>query len=95
MTRRESQRFYNSRPWRTMSRWIRARDGFLCTACRPRRVGAALVHHVKPLLHGGAALDPANLTSLCKSCHIEAHGEVVSEEKQAWSAYLRKLRETI
>ena len=78
-----------------MSKHIRARDGFLCTACRPRTVGAALVHHVKPLSHGGAALDPENLTSLCKSCHIEAHGEVVNEEKQTWVIYLRDLRNTI
>ena len=96
MTRLESQRFYNSRPWRAMSKFIRARDGFLCTACRPRRVGAELVHHVRPLSENFAArLDPANLTSLCKSCHREAHGEVVNEQQQAWGRYIDDLRNTI
>lgn len=94
-SRAESQRFYNSRSWRAMSKFIRARDGHLCTACRPRTVGAALVHHVKPLLQGGAALDPANLTSLCEPCHREAHGVAENEQQRAWSIYLRELRNTI
>ena len=96
MKRRESQRFYNSRPWRAMSKFIRARDGFLCTACRPRTVGAELVHHKVPLSEDfAAALDPQNLTSLCKSCHREAHGVVENEQQRSWSIYLRELRNTI
>ena len=96
MTRRESQRFYNSRPWRAMSKFIRARDGFLCAACRPRRVGAELVHHKVPLSEDFAArLDPKNLTSLCKKCHREAHGEVENEQQKAWGRYISELRDTI
>ena len=48
-SRNQRQRFYATGAWRAMSRFIRQRDGWLCTACRPRRVAAELVHHVKPL----------------------------------------------
>ena len=94
MTVMQRKAFYQTPAWRAMSKHIRHRDGQLCTACRPRRVGAALVHHVRPLSENGAALDPANLTSLCKSCHREAHSVVVDEGKQEWTRYIKKLQES-
>ena len=79
---------------KAMSRHIRERDGWTCTACRPRTVAARLVHHVKPLSEGGAALDPANLTSLCSECHLEAHGQVELEGKREWTRYIKELQDT-
>ena len=91
MTAKQRKRFYQSGEWRSMSRRIRERDGWLCTACRPRTVGADCVHHVKPLSENGSALDPANLTSLCAQHHREAHGVVEDEQKRAWTQYIWEL----
>ena len=91
MTAKQRKKFYQTGEWRAMSRRIRERDGWLCTLCRPRTVAARLVHHVKPLSENGAALDPANLISICAEHHREAHGVVVDEERRAWTNYIREL----
>ena len=93
MTARQRREFYHSPEWRAMSHHIRERDGHRCTACKPRTVGARLVHHVKPLSEGGAALDPANLVSLCAECHRSAHGQVVDVPRQEWKRYIKNLME--
>ena len=87
----QRKRFYQTVEWRAMSRFIRARDGWLCTECRPRTVAAALVHHKVPLSEGGAPLEESNLTSLCKSCHREFHGQVIDKKRVEWSIYIRSL----
>ena len=93
VTPRQRREFYHSPEWRALSRQIRERDGHLCTACKPRTVGARLVHHVTPLSAGGSALDPANLTSLCSECHRLAHGQVVDVPRQEWKRYIKNLME--
>ncbi len=35
---------------------------------------ATIVHHIKPLEHGGARLDESNVMSCCDDCHREMHG---------------------
>ena len=50
--------FYQTPEWRAMSRRIRERDEWLCTACKPRTVAAQLVHHVTPLSAGGRGDGP-------------------------------------
>ena len=94
MTARQRREFYQTPAWTAMSLRIRERDGWTCTACKPRTVAARLVHHVKPLSAGGPALDPANLTSLCFECHLESHGQVADAGKREWSRYIRKMQET-
>lgn len=43
------------------------------------------VHHVIPLERGGHPTDPANLTVLCRDCHIETHlPDRASPERLAW-----------
>ena len=93
MTRREAQRFYATPKWRAMSRHIRARDGWLCQGCLPRRVGAKLVHHRISIADGGEPLKESNLVSLCSECHRLRHGQVVDEGKREWAIYIKDLME--
>jgi 5-methylcytosine-specific restriction endonuclease McrA len=59
------------RKWDTMrAQWLAAHP--LCRCGAP----AVLVHHIRPISAGGAALDPANLISLCRACHGVAHKEL-------------------
>lgn len=56
--------------------WTAIRDRFLrehplCERCGRR---AEVVHHRIPKREGGGD-DPANLASLCQSCHMKVHGE--------------------
>ena len=94
MNRREQQRFYQSRPWRAMSRAARERDGWLCQRCLPRRVAAAVAHHVVPIEQGGDPLEIGGLVSLCRPCHELHHGRT-DKLKAAWSAYIKELVDTI
>jgi 5-methylcytosine-specific restriction protein A len=58
--------------------WRRVREDvlraeFLCRVCNEAGVTSVAVEvdHVKPLAHGGARLDRANLQPLCRECHQE------------------------
>ena len=93
MTRTQRKKFYETRAWRSMSRHIRQRDGWLCADCRPRTVAARAVHHIVPLSEGRAALEESNLVSLCADCHRHRHGQVVDEGKKEWVDYIRDLME--
>ena len=57
--------------WQAVRRVVLARDRGLCVACGATgHVALARdVDHRVPLWQGGAALDPANLQSLCVPCH--------------------------
>ena len=93
MTAIQRTRFYSTREWRSMSRRIRQRGGWLCQGCLPRTVAAKVVHHVKPLAEGGPPLKESNLISLCADCHRDRHGQVVDKGKQEWVTYIRELME--
>ena len=92
MTAIQRKRFYQTREWRSMSRHIRQRDGWLCQGCLPRTVGAELVHHKVPLSEDGPPLEESNLVSLCADCHRARH-EQVDEGKQEWKRYIVGLME--
>lgn len=54
----------------SLPRQVKQRDGGRCVQC-----GAAdrlEAHHIVPLAAGGAN-EPANLVTLCRTCHAEAH----------------------
>ena len=93
MNLRQRQKFYQTREWRAMSRHIRQRDNWRCADCRPRTVGAALVHHIVPLSENGPPLSESNLISLCAECHRQRHGQVVDKGKQEWKRYIKNLME--
>ncbi len=58
--------------WEKLRAWFVVQPGNqLCRRCAARGVTTAVqeVDHVIPINRGGARLDPANLQSLCRSCH--------------------------
>jgi len=59
--------FYSSSDWLKIRARQLARSP-LCEACDPP-APATDVDHVKPISEGGAKRDPANLQSLCGTCH--------------------------
>ena len=75
MARDFSKQFYNSKTWERTREYILMRDRYTCTHCgRP----AQEVHHIKHLTEENindpnVALNPSNLTSLCRDCHFEEH----------------------
>ena len=59
-----------ARPWARKRRRVLERDGHRCVKCG--RAGRLEVDHIVPLDDGGAALDAANLQTLCTfPCHAE------------------------
>ena len=75
-----------SRKWQRVRRAALQRDDYRCRKCR--RPGRLEVHHVQPLEKGGAALELANLVTLCRDCHLDAHNPE-KPERRAWRAFLR------
>ena len=80
-----------SRTWARVRRAILIRDKYRCRLCGA--AGRLEIDHVIPLDHGGAALDPANLQTLCVPCHLAKtaaeRGRTVDPERAAWREYLR------
>ena len=60
--------FYRSAEWRAVRAAVLHRDGYRCATPRCDR-RASHVDHILAVSRGGGALDPANLRSLCASCH--------------------------
>lgn len=59
--------------WKPLAHAIRVEDRH-CMACGTRSEKLD-VHHIIPLQHGGSN-EPANLVSLCRSCHREQHVKI-------------------
>ena len=62
-------KLYDRADWRRIAALQLARQP-LCQSC-PGVVPATLIDHIVPIKAGGAERDPANLQSLCHSCHNE------------------------
>ena len=60
----------NPARWRRLRVAILDRDGWRCTNPECGRAGRLEVDHIQPLEKGGAMYDPANLQTLCRTCHI-------------------------
>ena len=63
--------------------------GWRCGRCG--RAGALEVHHKRPLHHGGAPYDPANLEVVCRACHIDVHRRPLTEAEAAWRRLVESL----
>lgn len=72
----ERQRLYRSMEWRRLVASVFERDGYHCARCgEPKRgKGSLHAHHVRPWAdHPALRMDPANLVTLCQSCHLWVH----------------------
>ena len=86
-----------SRLYRRISgrRWDRARRqvldaaGWRCESCG--KAGALEVHHVRALHKGGHAYDLANLSAVCRACHIELHKRPLGPAERKWRELLREV----
>ena len=56
------------RTWLALRIRMFERDGWKCRRCA--RGGRLECDHIIPLDKGGAALDPDNLQTLCRHCHM-------------------------
>lgn len=65
-----NQNFYNGKTWRRLRAAVLGASP-LCVACESEGlvVPATVVDHIRPINEGGAKLDPANLQTLCETCH--------------------------
>ena len=82
----------DQRRWRVLRRRIFARDGWRCVRCG--RAGRLECDHVTPLHRGGDAYDPANLQTLCRSCHVaKTAGENERDDpaRDAWRKLVKEL----
>ncbi len=59
----------STRSWRQIRAGILYRDALTCAICGR---GAAEVDHIVPITEGGTD-HPANLRSLCSTCHQQQH----------------------
>lgn len=80
--------FYNSKPWRRLSRrMIKAAHGE-CRMCSDahRLTPAVLVHHIKHLReHPELAYTESNLMPLCHDCHERIHGRGIYATREGFS----------
>lgn len=64
--RRAAKSFYTTAAWRKLRKQILAARP-KCESCG--RAKATHADHKRSMAAGGAALDPANVQALCRSCH--------------------------
>lgn len=65
------------------------RDGHRCRECG--KAGVLEVHHVESLEDGGEPYEVGNLLTLCRGCHMAAHGKAASPERRAWRRLVERL----
>lgn len=81
-----------ARRWTRVRRAVLDRDGWRCRRCG--RAGRMEVDHVIPLDRGGAPWDPANLQTLCRSCHIRKtanENERPDPARDEWRALIAEI----
>lgn len=73
--RHANTEFYQSGAWRKL-RTKKLLQQPLCEECLKHNchTPAQMIDHIRPINEGGAALDLANLQSLCHTCHNRKSG---------------------
>ncbi len=89
--------FYASKKWRDFRILEITKRGLRCEACKKiiHKIGDACLHHIIHLngdnwQDASIALNPANVTLLCRGCHNKEHperGEVAFKEKEVYIVY--------
>lgn len=64
--RTKGVKYYNTKRWKSLRRFVLRRDRYTCQECR--RFGNE-VDHIVPIVQGGEIWSEDNLQVLCKSCH--------------------------
>ena len=72
--------------WRRLRLVVLRRDRWTCAGCG--RHAPLEVHHVDG---DPSHNDPANLTTLCRRCHIREHAPPVAPDVAAWRELLRNM----
>lgn len=85
------------------SRWNNLRDEFVkqhpeCAVCES--TNDLQVHHIHPFEYGGPELDPENLITLCRRCHLlfghlgawDGANPLVRADAQIWRLRMRLRR---
>ena len=89
MAGRKGRKVYGSRDWQLLRLIVRRRDGWRCKACS--RLGGRLeVDHIVPVSQGGAELDPLNLRTLCRECHLKKSAKERGESSVRLQDWKRK-----
>ena len=93
---RHSRPFLRTKRWKVLRMEILERDGFACVQCKAR--GRLEVDHIEPVRdRPQRAYDPANLQTLCPSCHtaktrIECGHKPPDPRRKAWDALVKDLQ---
>lgn len=71
--------------WRRLRRWVLSRSP-LCQHCKDSPAGtitlAVDLHHIQSVKScPERRLDPSNLISLCRSCHVKEEARLISGKK--------------
>ena len=90
------ERIYRLREWKRLRHAALQRAGWRCEerlddGSRCRRWGGE-VHHVVPLVAGGAALPGLDgVVALCFACHSKRHGRRVDPDRARWRDLLARI----
>lgn len=83
IAREFAKQFYHSKEWLNVRQYVLMRDHYKCTRCNSP---AQEVHHIirlapENITDPKITLNPKNLISLCKECHLAEHKEEKEEGK--------------
>ena len=81
---------YGSRRWRELRVSILERDAYTCQHCG---LAGLEVDHIRPICKGGPIWDPANLQTLCKSCHSLKTASEKRPDTPGRAAWVEAVRE--
>lgn len=93
--KRHSRKVTSTKRWKTLRMEILERDGFRCRSCKCG--GRLEVDHIKPVrTHPELSYEPANLQSLCPSCHtkktrIECGHKPARQDLRVWAQAVQDL----
>ena len=75
-----AEKFYKGKKWQKVRAFVWSRDKGLCQRCLSKGIikPRDTVHHIEELTQisindPNVALNPANLTTLCRDCHAAMH----------------------
>ena len=81
-------RYHHSQEWAVARSRALNRDGWRCRECG--RAGRLEVHHLRSLKDNGTH-DLANLRTLCREHHLDAHRQPKTDNEKAWANLISEL----